>query len=218
MTGSTARVVRRVCALVLFLCTTPLTASAQDDEPIGRLVVDARGSFVSFPRSEELAILRGFVPLETPGPGFGLDVGAHLYLFRWNVVTFGVGGRFHTSLADQGPSEFAPDPDGPSARKKLTALSPQISFNFGGRNGWSYISGGMGAARLSLHSLDMDAPPQRFAKTLNYGGGVRWFTSEHVAFSLDLRFYAISPLEEMDDEPGSPRMTIMALSIGASFK
>ena len=30
-------------------------------------------------------------------------------------------------------------------------------------------------------------------KTINYGGGARWFTKTHLAFSFDVRFYAINP-------------------------
>ena len=110
-----------------------------------------------------------------------------------------------------------------NANTKLTTVTgvghaPQLSFNFGGRNGWSYISGGPGTARLSLFPLNQDQPTQRRTNTLNYGGGARWFVREHLAFSLDLRFYAMSPLAATETEPGSPRMTVMVLSIGASFK
>jgi hypothetical protein len=71
---------------------------------------------------------------------------------------------------------------------------------------------------MSLFPLNQDEPTQRRASTLNYGGGARWFIKEHLAFSVDLRFYAMSPLEETETEPGSPRLTVMVLSIGASFK
>ena len=124
----------------------------------------------------------------------------------------------HTSAANQLPGERSPDPDGPGVRKRFTAYTSQLSFNFGGRNGWSYISGGLGPSRLLLHSIDSEAPMARSSNTLNYGGGARWFNREHLAFSVDLRFYAISPLPQMDENLGSPRMTIMVLSIGASFK
>ena len=187
-------------------------------EPIGRYVFDVRGSFVPFGRNTELAENRGFRPADTPGPGYGYDVGAHVYLLRWRVITFGAGASFHSSVADQRPGERSPDPDGPTVRKRFTAVAPQISFNFGARNGWSYISGGLGPSRLSVFALDQDEPSQRSAGTLNYGGGARWFGGEHLAFSLDLRFYAISPLEQTADEPGSPRMTQMVLNIGASFR
>ena len=199
-------------------CAVPRGVAAQPGEPIGRFVVDLRGSFVPFGRNAEFAELRGFTGPETPGPGLGFEAGAHVYVFRWKAITFGVGGSVHSSLADQRPGERSPNPDGPAVRKRFTAVASQLSFNFGGRNGWSYISGGLGPSRLLLHSLDSEAPMARSSNTLNYGGGARWFNSEHLAFSLDLRFYAISPLPQMDDNPGSPRMTVIVLSIGASFK
>ena len=199
-------------------CAVPRIVTAQPREPIGRFVLDLRGSFVPFGRNEEFAELRGFTGPETPGPGRGFEAGAHVYVFRWKAITFGVGGSVHTSSANQRPGERSPDPDGPGVRKRFTAFASQLSFNFGGRNGWSYISGGLGPSRLLLHSVDTEAPMERSSNTLNYGGGARWFNSEHLAFSIDLRFYAISPLPQMDENPGSPRMTIMVLSIGASFK
>ena len=214
------RIVRVICLLSVLLCATARSAAAQipDKAPIGPFVADIRGSFVPFGRNEALAINRGFAPSQTPGPGLGFEVGAHLYPFRWKVITFGIGGSFHASAADQSPAEFTPGPHGSSLRKKFRAVSPQLSFNFGGRNGWSYLSGGIGTSRLSLLALNTAEPAQRSAKTLNYGGGARWFISPHLAFSLDLRFYAISPLVSQGEEPGSPRMTITALSIGASFR
>lgn len=193
-------------------------ALAQDDEPIGWLVADLRGSLVPYRQNVDLAFKRGYNPSITPSVGLGFETGAHFYFFRWRVITFGVGGSFHTSLGDRRAKETDPDPDGPILRKTFTAVSPQLSFNFGGHNGWSYVSGGLGTSRLSLFTPNEDEPPQRSANTLNYGGGARWFVNPHVAFSLDLRFYAMSPLEQTDTARGSPRMTVMVLSIGASFK
>ena len=201
--------------LALLLGATS-AVSAQDEEPIGLIVADLRGSIAPYGRNEELALSRGFDPSATPRIGLGIQAGVHLYPLRWRVITFGIGANFHTSVGDQGPSEI--DPDGPTLRMKFTTFSPQISFNFGGRNGWSYLSGGVGTSRLSLFSLDQDEPQAPRVSTLNYGGGARWFVKEHLAFSLDLRFYAISPFEQTETDPGSPRMTVMVLSIGASFK
>ena len=31
----------------------------------------------------------------------------------------------------------------------MRTLAPQVSFNFGGRDGWSYLSGGIGLATLT---------------------------------------------------------------------
>lgn len=207
-----------VLVIGLWLVTArPVSAQEGVDRPIGRYVVDVRGSIAPFGHNSELAAPRGFDALAAPGLGLGFEAGAHVYLYRWRVVTFGVGASVHASLGDRGASELDANPDGPTLRKQLVAVSPQLSFNFGGRDGWSYISGGLGNSRLSLFALGTENT-ERQTRTLNYGGGARWFTGDHVAFSLDLRLYALTPRRQTDTEPGSPRMTIMVLSIGASFR
>ena len=193
-------------------------ASAQSGEPISWFVADLRGSIAPFGQNQVLAVSRGFDQTLTPETGLGLEAGAHVYVYRWRVITFGVGASFHTSVADRSAKDTDPNPNGPILRKKFTAVAPQISLNFGGRNGWSYLSGGLGTSQLSLFARNDEELDQRRSNTVNYGGGARWFVSEHLAFSLALRFYAVSPLEPTDTEPGSPRMTVMVLSIGASFK
>ena len=217
------RAISRVAAGLAFvlysLLGTSLPALAQPpEEPIGGYVFDVRGTFVPFSRNVQLAENRALPPLDTPGSGFGYDVAGHVYLFRWRVITFGLGGSYHASSADQQPAELSVDPDGPTLRKRFSARSSQLSFNFGSRNGWSYLSGGLGSSRLSLFPLNIEEPAQRSANTLNYGGGVRWFLNDRVGFTIDLRFYAISPLPESASVPGSPRMTQMTVNVGASFR
>ncbi len=203
--------------LLTFGFVAPTTAQPPQ-EPIGLYVIDLQGSFVPFSRNVELAENRDLNPPDTPGAGAGYQVGAHVYPFRWHVITFGIGASFHSSLADQRPGERSPNPDGPTLRKRFTVVAPQLSFNFGGRDGWSYLSGGITPSRLSLFPLNAETSEQRTSGTLNYGGGVRWFINNRVAFSIDLRLYAISPIEQVGDTPGSPRMTQMALNVGASFR
>ena len=181
-------------------------------------VFDVRGTLIPFARNPELAGARSLPALDTPGRGFGYDLGAHVYVFRWRMITFGVGAHYHASRADQRPGERSVDPDGPTLRKRFSALGSQLSFNFGHRNGWSYLSGGLGSSRLALFPLDAEEPAQRAANTLNYGGGMRWFLNAHLAFTVDIRLYAISPLPELDGAPGSPRMTQVAFNVGASFR
>ena len=194
-------------------------ASAQEGvpQPIGTFVIDVRGSIVPFGQNAEFAVPRGFSSSVAPTLGLGVEAGAHVYLYRWRMITFGLGGSVHTSLGDRSAGELDPDPDGPTLRKRFVALSSQLSFNFGSREGWSYISGGLGTSRFSLFALGCEGP-QRRTETLNYGGGARWFTGDHLALSLDLRFYALSPLAPTSTEPGSPRMTLMVFSVGASLK
>ena len=222
----------RLLSVLSSLLATSLPAHAQvPEEPIGGYVFDVRGTLIPFARNVELAANRELPPLDTPGRGFGYDVGGHVYLFRLLGITFGLGASYHASTADQAPGERSANPDGPILRKQFSAISPQLSFNFGHRNGWSYLSGGLGSSRLALFPLDPPpdpanpmapllpgAPDQRSANTLNYGGGMRWFLNPRLAFTVDVRLYAISPLPELDDAPGSPRMTQMAINIGASFR
>ena len=66
-------------------------------------------------------------------------------------------------------------------------ISPQLSLNFGNGNGWSYLSVGIGRSLWSItpdgaQSRPIDEEPIR---TINYGGGARWFIKPHLAFSLD---------------------------------
>lgn len=200
--------------LVLAAGAAPTVATAQlQDEPIGLYVVDFRGSFAPFSRNSELAGRFGFTPPETPGPGWGIDAGAHLYPLRWRGITFGIGAGYHSSFADQSRFELSPEADAepvalPSVRKRFTSLSSQVSLNFGHREGWSYVTVGLGRSQLGLRALDGEAAPLAGVHTLSYGGGARWFERPHLALSLDLRLYALR----------SPRMTIAVISIGASFK
>ena len=210
--------------MALLACAMPTVAAAQiADEPIGLYVLDLRGSFVPFTRNPDLAGRFGLTAPETPGPGWGFDAGAHLYPLRWRGVTFGIGAGYHSSFADQSRFELAPDPEDeplalPSVRKRFTSVSSQVSLNFGTRNGWSYVSVGLGRSQLGLRALDAEGAagastgtptaPLTGVHTLSYGGGARWFDRPHLAFSLDARFYALR----------APRMTIVVISIGASFK
>ena len=114
--------------------------------------------------------------------------------------------------------EMEPIIEGLPVTSRFTAISPQISFNFGHRNGWSYLGGGLGVSRLNVYPQQPTTPAQRRARTLNYGGGARWFLTPNVALSIDLRFFAISPLPEFGEQPGSPRQTLMAANVGVSVR
>lgn len=224
LTRVTPRPTRSVRPWLGLLCLSSLLAvslpahAQPPEEPIGRYVFDVRGALVPFARNEALAEHRGLPHLDTPGRGFGYDVGGHVYVFRVWHVTIGLGASYHASRADQSPGERSANPMGPTLRKRFSAASSQLSFNFGHRNGWSYLSGGLGSSRLSLFPLDADEPPQRSANTLNYGGGMRWFLNAHLAFTVDVRLFAISPLAPLGDAPRSPRMTQVAFNAGASFR
>lgn len=200
-------------------------AQAQDRVRLGPYVIDVRGALPIFGQNELVAALRGLRTLQLPPRGFGLDVGAHVYPLRWRAIAFGVGVQALFSRGTRAPSlteleEFGgTSEDDPLApiQTRFTSIAPQLSFNFGGTNGWSYLSGGLGQSMFNVGPVGVERDDRRFS-TLNYGGGGRWFAKDHLAFALDLRFYGISPQEETDDFPGLPRLTLMVLSLGVSFK
>lgn len=187
--------------------------------PIPRFVVDARGSLARFKKDPGVAdALR--VPLDTlPTGGLGLTAGAHWYALRLRKITFGIGGEVLLARDSATFEDNETDAAGPTVTTRLSAFAPQISFNFGRDEGWSYISGGLGSARLTSERDDVPVG-ETAARTrmLNYGGGARWFNSPRMAFTFDVRFYAISPRFSTTTVPGYPRAKFMVLSGGVAFK
>jgi hypothetical protein len=154
------------------------------------------------------------------GFGGGGEVGAHGYLFRWKAVTFGVGASVHTSAGQRTPAtpKGATTPPGPTVKTRFQAVTPQLSLNFGHRMGWSYISGGIGRAKFRAWRDDLTPEEGESTRALNYGGGARWFMNNHVAFSVDFRFYALNPVEPSTQGAGHPRMTFGVGSVGISLR
>jgi len=207
-----------VCAFTLFL---PLAAFAQEPPPkIGPFVVDVHGTVPRFPEEQALVDSRAGLSsiAELPGAGLGLQVGAHLYVLRWRVITLGIGGEFATGHASRTPPEGSTDLV--ATTERFQSLGTQLSFNFGNGNGWSYISGGIGQSTWLLEPAGTPATPQdtERLKTINYGGGARWFARPHLAFSIDVRFYAVNPGSPYQGSPGSPRTTLLIIGAGVSIK
>lgn len=204
-----------ILASVLLL-GSPSFVLAQKEEKVGPFVVDLHGSMVRYGQDEALAASRKVIAAQLPSWGLGLDVGAHWYPMRLKVITLGVGLQLLTS---KGRHTLTSDDGQPIANEVLTrftVISPQLSFNFGHKRGWSYLSGGLSRGTLTV--TDLEADPGDRVKVLNYGGGARWFIKRHVGFSFDVRFYGISPRAATDERPGNPRMTWVALSAGISVQ
>jgi hypothetical protein len=115
-----------------------------------------------------------------------------VFPFKFRAVTFGLGGRLMVSQATQTPE---PVTGLRTVTERLTYLGPQISLNFGTGAGWSYLSGGIAASTWSLVPEGGTAlpPDEERLQTIDYGGGARGFAKPHLAFSLDVRFYAVNP-------------------------
>jgi hypothetical protein len=73
-------------------------------------------------------------------------------------------------------------------------FAPQVSFNFGTRAGWSYLSGGYSAAQVTVRSSGTSEVTQESGTIsgLNVGGGARWFLSDHLAAGFDLRLHRLA--------------------------
>jgi hypothetical protein len=194
-------------------------AAAQPVQPVGGFVIDTRGTLARFKGSEDIAAPLGVTADDLPTRGLGIAVGAHWYPLRLGRVSFGVGGEVLFARDRRTAEATTERPEPPTITTRFSVASPQVSVNFGKREGWSYLSGGLGLA-----SLKSDSDAAAFTgdagrvRTTHYGGGARWFTGPHVAFTFDLRFYTINEQAAAGTRPAYPRSRMMVISVGASFR
>jgi len=221
-----ARVIRltALSALAGAIVGSPRVLAAQDvppeNLPIGRYVADARIDFPKFKQDPSTATGIGVSTLNLPARAFGFVLGAHWYPARLGIVTFGIGGEIVTARRGHTLNTGTEtEPVNVTVNSRFSAISPQVSFNIGSRDGFSYISGGIGSSTFTAERMDNPLPDQASrSKTINYGGGARWFVKKHLAVSMDLRFYAVNPQLATTTRPGFPRMTLMAFSAGAAIR
>jgi hypothetical protein len=220
----------------LFLSTA---AFAQPSSSPGPYVIDLRGVMSGLPSG---SAFHPVLPVNTlvPKRGFGLGAGAHVYLVKLGPARLGVGVEIArargtamtpattsmittaatSSSATATPALSAASPI--DTATTITLVTPQVSFNFGARDGWSYLSGGYGSAQIHGAGSGQLTPPAAGTATLvrdegraaavNYGGGARWFIREHVAVGFDLRFHRIAAV---GTQPGA---RVFALSVGLSVR
>lgn len=216
---------RRVLLTLLLvwpaLLAQPSTLHAQEPPPpIPRLALDLRGSVPRFPRDSQLADSRGMLLAELPGRGWGGDIGLHVYLFKVKAMTVGLGGQLTLARATVAPQGDANTPVVRGAIERFQAITPQLSFNFGDGDGWSYISGGIGPSQRTLvpDGGAISEIDEERLRSVNYGGGARWFIKPHLAFTFDVRFHDIDPGTSFFGRPGSPRTRLLIIGAGLSVK
>ena len=208
----------RAFIVVLLIGIPAVPAAAQDPPPpIGPFVLDVRGTVPRFKADVQTADSRGLILGELPGAGLGVDAGAHVYVFTWKAMTVGLGAQVTLARSHATP------PGGSGLRavtERFTSLTPQLSLNFGSGNGWSYLSGGIGPCSWTIvpDGAQEAAADQERLRTVNYGGGARWFIKRHVAFTVDVRFHQIDPGTPFAGRAGSPRTTFIVIGAGAAFK
>jgi len=182
----------------------PCVAAAQtlNPGPPGPFVVDLRAATSGVPSGE--AFYPG-LPQEAsvPGRGFGGGVGGHIYPLQIGPARIGLG---VDAMFARGSTA--------DASSTLITVAPQISANFGTSDGWSYLSAGIGTARLKLDPGSVSAT----VRSTNFGGGARWFLSDHVAFGFDVRMYFTRAEAGTSASASRQAARLMLLSAGVTIK
>lgn len=198
-------------------------ALAQQEDPIAPFVIDVRGAFMSLDAAGSAGPI-GLDKALLPSNGLGLDVGVHVYPLRGRVVSLGVGASLlfaRSSKAPEVPEDEEPDPTDPTVRTRIKGFSPQVSLNFGSRRGYSYVSAGIGTMTRAIDATEgvllNEVTGDTRARTLNYGGGARWFAGSRLAFSFDLRFYRVAAQDATTSSVSLPQQRFFVGSVGISI-
>lgn len=208
------RVVHAAAWALFLIVALASSAPAQPRERIPLFAADAQGALPKLPTDPAIAATRGLTEAELPGWGPGFNLAAHVYPLRGKWIALGVGANYQWLRG----SATADVEGAATVTTKYSAFTPQVSANFGHRRGWSYISAGIGPTTLTVSSSAIGDEPGVGVKTINYGGGGRWFVKPHVAFSFDLRIYAMNPVEQDELNGGHPRVNIVSMNVGVSFQ
>jgi hypothetical protein len=215
-------------ATLLLICLTaaaPALAQEQEPAPLPRdpkppFVFDARFGWPGISRDRTVAATLDVPAEEMPGRGPAMVLGGQVYFPRKSVVSLGVGGEllFMRARNTVGSEDEATAVAGPTLTNRWSHMSPQVSINFGSGNGWSYVTGGLGWSKLTMERDDEPQEPGERVRTLNYGGGAKWFAKKHLAFTLDLRFYSISAQEAAPGRVATSAVRVVVFTGGLSLR
>jgi hypothetical protein len=213
-------------ALLLAALLSASSASAQTDGRPGPWALDVRA--VTSPVPDDLTFYPRLQPTAVvPDRGLGLEVGAHVYLLNIGPSRLGVGASLFAVRATTEPLVQATTPStgtgtatqaaAQDVQIDMRTIVPHISFNFGTRNGWSYLSGGIGATDVVSKTSGAIAGRREAerARALHVGGGARWFMKSHFGVGFDIRFHMVSsgtagPIEE-SPPPATPPTSVGSL-------
>jgi hypothetical protein len=188
----------RLAASIVLLLVLASRAAAQAPDPPGPWVIDIRGATSGLPSDTAF-----YPPISTetlvPSRAFGIDAGAHVYLFSLGPSRVGLGANY---VRARGTT--------PGVAATFTTVAPQVSFNFGTVNGWSYLSAGYGRAAMVTRVESVGGPDTQESgslASLNLGGGARWFLTRHVGIGFDVRWHRLG---------GTPGASVVSASAGFS--
>jgi hypothetical protein len=194
-------------------------AEAQAPRPIPLFVFDLRGFYSALSQDPTTAESLAVLPIDLPHRGLGGVAGVHVYPFRRGGLAFGLGGE---ALLARGRSQRIDDagaPLGSPITQRLRSLTGSLSLNFGHREGWSYLSAGIGPLAfptfLGEETPSVEAPAK---STISMGGGARWFINNHIAFCFDVRFHQTRPEIALAPYPARQRSRLLIMSAGIALK
>lgn len=211
------RLVPSVAGAVLAVGLVAAPAGAQSREALGGVVGDLRVASTTLPTglgwTPPVAVAGALVP----GRGVGAEGGVFLFAGpgRFRRLSFGA-----TALLAEGRATGvnATGGDAPTLATRMFAAAPHAALNFGHRDGWSYLSIGAGAAKVRATEDGVEDQPASWGLAFHYGGGARWFVREHLAVSLDLRFWALTPRPATTARPSAAATTRITIGAGVSFR
>ena len=231
-----------VATMALLVCAATAQAQLRQKNPAdqpGPYVLDARGLLIGVPA------VGAFYPsaptgTRVPRRSLGFDVGSHVYRGKIGPARLGFGvdmlrSRGTTTTAgavlavsatssttSSSTSTSSTTPGDAQVVTHFTSLAPQISFNFGGRNGWSYLSGGYGVGTFSSAiTQDRSGPAAgrvtltndgQWTRVVNIGAGARWFTSDRLAFTFDARVHKLGA------SGTRPSTQMFGMSVGVALR
>ncbi len=207
---------RHVPAILLLLAMAA-PAHAQQTEPLPPFVIDARGAFLLLKQDPVTATTLDVSVDDLATHGFGFVVGVQTYPLRGRRIALGLGGELALGRGTRHNFDDDGSELGPEVRRQLQSVSLQVSLNFGHRQGWSYLTGGIGPLAFDTY-LGGTLPDRPRQLSQNYGFGARWFNTPHLAFTLDMRLYLTQPSEPTTIVGGRERRSVTVLSAGISLK
>lgn len=208
-----------IAVFVLAALAVPRPARAQSVGPIAPFVFDIRGFYPSLGQDPATAKDLGQDPLNLPSRGLGGAAGFHAYPLRRGKFALGFGGEGVMVRGHSQEENDSGQPVGLAVNQRIKGFSGNMSLNFGDRNGWSYLTGGMGPTIFKTYLGDTAPPdPAPNKMTINMGGGARWFVNDHFALTFDLRFYLLRPEPAVGSHPARQRFRLLALSGGIALK
>lgn len=208
-----------IAAPVLAQTASPAApvAAAKRDLRIPIAVADARGVFARLGQDPTTAAGLSTTALDLPASGLGIAGGAHVYLWRGQAMAFGVGGEAMFARAKHDLLDSAGKATGTTIDRRLRSASVNLSLNFGHRDGWSYLTAGIGPTSFESY-LASAVPDGLRASSINFGGGARWFNWKHLAFTADMRFYQTKPANPTANTAPRLRKNVIVFSGGIAIK